>query len=319
MLPPVLIIDGLNLFFRHFSANPTMTEYGSHAGGVVGFLKTVQNLLALTGPSSVNVIWESGGSPRRKNIFPGYKSGRKPQKLNRFYENDIPETLENVDDQIQLLISLMKNLPIKQFYVQDCEADDIIGFLVKNIFKSSPVVIVSSDRDLYQLISKNVVQWTLGRQKFINSKSVVEEYGVHPENFCTVRSFNGDSSDNIPGIAGAGFKVMSKRFPELSKSEFVSVDNIVEKSKKLFENSKLKIYNNIVQEQNIAKRNWKLMYLDSHNLAAHQAKMAIDLWESQIPNTNKLNFSRIILKFGLKKFDIDSFFLDFKNNLRSVK
>jgi 5'-3' exonuclease len=319
MQPPVLMIDGLNLFFRHFAANPTMSNSGSHAGGIVGFLRTVQNLVSMTGPRELVVVWESGGSSRRRSIFPQYKSGRKPQKLNRFYEDDIPETLENVDDQIQLLISLMKNLPIKQFYVKDCEADDIIGFLVKNALREDPVVIVSSDRDFHQLINRNVVQWTLGRKKFINCKSVLEEYGVHPENFCTVRCFNGDGSDNISGISGAGFKVMSKRFPELANSQFVSVEDIIKKSKEMIENSKLKIYSNIIDEQDLVRRNWKLMYLDSSNLAAHQAKMAIDLWESEIPKLNKLNFSRTIIKFGLNKFDTESFFLDFKNNIRRTQ
>lgn len=318
MHPPILLVDGLNLFFRHFAANPTITDSGSPAGGVVGFLRSIQQLTSLAGPSEILVVWESGGSIRRRSIFPNYKMGRKPQKLNRFYDDDLPETLENVDDQISLLISLMKNLPIKQFYVKDCEADDVIGFLARNVTKDNPVVIVSSDRDLHQLINKNVVQWTPGRKKFVNSKAAVEEYGIHPINFCTARSFCGDSSDNIDGIDGAGFKILAKRFPELSSSEFISVEDIIEKSKKLFENSKLKIYNNIISGQEISRRNWRLMYLDTNNLAAHQVKMIHDLWEQEAPKFNKLNFTRIMIKFGIKKFDIDSFFLDIKNNIRSA-
>ena len=319
MRPPLMVIDGLNLFFRHFAANPTMSDNGSHAGGIVGFLRAMQHLVSLVGPREMVVVWESGGSSRRRALFPDYKKGKRPHKLNRFYDDDIPETLENLDDQVSLLISLLRFLPVRQIYVPDCEADDIIGYIAKHLAREEPAVVVSSDRDLHQLICSRVVQWTPGRKKFVNSKSVIDEYGIHPVNFCTARAFGGDTSDGIPGVQGAGFKTLSKRFPELGGNEFVSVESIIEISRsRLLEKPRLKLYDSIVSEADVAARNWRLMYLDTSNLAAHQVKSLVDSWEQPAPGMQKLQFVRAMGRFGIKKFDADYLFADFKANIRST-
>ena len=94
--------------------------------------------------------------------------GRKPQKLNRFYGNDIPDTVENRNYQLAFTIELLKHTPVKQLYIDSCEADDIIGYLAKNTFRDEAVVIASSDKDYYQLINENVTQWSPGQKKFIS-------------------------------------------------------------------------------------------------------------------------------------------------------
>ena len=81
---PVLILDGLNVFYRHWAANPTMDTNGEHVGGVVGFLKGIQLLCERYQPSDVIVTWEGGGSNRRRAVDSSYKSGRRPAKLNLF-------------------------------------------------------------------------------------------------------------------------------------------------------------------------------------------------------------------------------------------
>lgn len=319
MQPPLMVIDGLNLFFRHFAANPTMSDNGSHAGGIVGFLRSLQHLTSIVGPREIAVIWESGGSSRRRALFPQYKQGKRPHKLNRFYDDEIPDTVENLDDQVSLLISLLRFLPVRQVYVPDCEADDIIGYLVKNLVREGPIVVVSSDRDLHQLISPRVVQWTPGRKKFVNSRAIVEEYGIHPTNFCTARAFGGDPSDGIPGVHGAGFKVLSKRFPDLTTPEFVSVEDIVRKAQEAVVKSKLKLYDAIISDRDIAKRNWRLMYLDISNVSGHQVKALHDCWELPIPAMRKFDFVRAMTRFGIKKFDSDYLFADMKANIRSAE
>ena len=85
---PLLIIDSLNLFTRHFIANPTISENGNHIGGIVGFLKAIQLLSERFSPSDIYVVWEGGGSPRRRAIQSSYKDMRRPQRLNRFYSED---------------------------------------------------------------------------------------------------------------------------------------------------------------------------------------------------------------------------------------
>ena len=74
---PVMIVDGMNLFIRNFIANPLMAE-GQHVGGAVGFLQSLGSLITQHRPTECVVVWEGGGSLRRRQIFPGYKGRRKP-------------------------------------------------------------------------------------------------------------------------------------------------------------------------------------------------------------------------------------------------
>ena len=108
-----LLVDGLNVFMRHFAANPTTSGNGESVGGVVGFLRGLKNLIDMFGPRNVIVVWEGGGSPRRRAIDPNYKQSRRPVKLNRWYD-EIPSTVGNRNDQINLLIQFLRFGPIKQ-------------------------------------------------------------------------------------------------------------------------------------------------------------------------------------------------------------
>ena len=92
---PILIIDGMNAFVRSYAAYPSMSSHGYQVGGCVGFLKTLRKLVSEISPSSVYVVWEGGGSQRRRNLYADYKMNRKPEKLNRFYEDDIPDSDDN--------------------------------------------------------------------------------------------------------------------------------------------------------------------------------------------------------------------------------
>ena len=185
---------------RHFAANPSVSENGEHIGGSVGFLKGVQLLIDNFHPEKLYVIWEGGGSARRRSIYKGYKSGRRPVKLNRFYEADIPDTVGNRNYQINLTTKLLGLSGIPQLYVSDCEADDVIGYLSKNKLKNENLIIVSSDKDYYQLLEKNRVKiWSPGQKKILTTESVRERFGIPVENFCVARCFCGDGSDGLPG------------------------------------------------------------------------------------------------------------------------
>ena len=314
--PPNLLIDGLNLFYRHFVANPSMSSFGYPVGGALGFLKNLQSLIRDIGPKNVTVVWESGGSSRRRAIYPAYKSKKRPRKLNRFYDEDIPETVENLDDQFSFLLLALKKVPIKQLYVQDCEADDIIGYVLRNLIRNEHSIIASSDRDLMQLIDSKTVQWNPAKKSYANQRTVLEEFGVMPCNLCTVRSFVGDPSDGIDGVPGAGFSTMVKRFPILTSKEFVSVEQIIEDSERTKQSSKVKIYEKIFEHADLARRNWRLMYLDTSNLSGTQIQFANELWDQSIPKPNKMMFLKILMKYGVNNFDADSFFNDFRLNIR---
>ena len=305
---PVLVVDGLNLFTRHFVVNPTMSSHGHHIGGTVGFLKGLRLLTEKLVPSRVIVVWEGGGSPRRRAIYPDYKAGRRPQKLNRFY-SDIPDTVQNRDYQLALTIEALNHVPINQIYISDCEADDIIAYIARHMLSEEEIVIVSSDKDLYQLINERVVQWSPGQKKFITKNTVKEKFGVAPKNMCAVRCFVGDQSDGLSGVKGAGFKSMVKRFPSLALEEDVLITDIIDEAHEMADKSKVKLYKNICQESDIVERNWKLMYLDTKNLSGTQIQKLSGIINSFQPTKNKMGLMRLLIRESVQDFDVDSFFM----------
>ena len=161
-----LIVDAYNLFIRHYVANPTMSKNGDQIGGIVGFYNNLTKLIDKTNARDVYVIWEGGGSVRKKNIYTNYKRQSRPVKLNRYYE-DIPDTLQNRNYQIKTLIKFLDNFPVTQIYVEGSEADDVIGYLCKYRFKSRSKVIVSSDHDFYQLLDKLTVLYSPTLKDFV--------------------------------------------------------------------------------------------------------------------------------------------------------
>ena len=309
---PILIIDGLNCFFRHFVANPSLSENGDPVGGIVGFLKGLQLLLERYNPSRVIVVWEGGGSPRRRSIDPNYKMGRRPEKLNRFYSEDIPDTVSNRNEQLAKLVKILRCTPIFQFYVSDCEADDVIARLANVNFKDENCVIVSTDKDLYQLVSNRVRQWSPGQKAELGIDAILDKFGIHPNNFCVARCFIGDGSDGLKGVPGAGFKAMSKRFPELKTSSFVSVEDILTLCRDRREQKRLKLYDSIISEEEVVKKNWKLMYLGNGNLSASHIKKIDDIIDVQTPKRDKLGFMRCLIQLCIKNFDTDKLFMTFR-------
>ncbi len=309
---PVLIIDGLNLFTRHFVVNPTMSQNGHHLGGFVGFLKGIRLLSERCNPEQIVVVWEGGGSSRRRAIFSDYKQGRRPQKLNRYYD-DIPDTVGNRNRQVALLVEALKHVPVRQMYVTECEADDAIAYMTRYHYREKKCVVVSSDKDLYQLINERVTQWSPGQKAYITSEKVKMKFGVSVSNFVTARSFIGDPSDGIKGVPHAGFKSLAKRFPELHDDEHISVREIVSAARMLSESKRLKILESIVENEEVACTNWKLMYLDIKNLSAKQIekiRYSLDAFE---PKRNKIALMRMLAREGVNNFDVDSYYVAVKN------
>tara|TARA_Y100001938_G_scaffold150668_1_gene242720 strand:+ start:557 stop:1477 length:921 start_codon:yes stop_codon:yes gene_type:complete len=304
---------------RHFVVNPTLNESGLHVGGVVGFLNSIKFLSNRVGPSRIIVAWEGGGSSRRRAIFKEYKQGRRPQKLNRYYQDDLPDTVENRDNQISLIISLLRNTAVEQVYVDDCEADDIIGYMSKYRFSESRVVIASSDKDMYQLLDNKTIQWSPGQKKFITKNDVKEKFGISSTNFCTARCFVGDPSDGLPGVPRVGFASLSKRFPQLYEEDFVSVAQIIKSAKNEVEKSDLQVYTNIVENQAISKRNWRLMFLDIKNLSESQIRKIENVLSDENKTLNKMALVKQLSKEGIKNFDVDSFYSSVSSNLRSTR
>jgi DNA polymerase-1 len=313
---PILIVDGLNLFTRHFIANPTMTKKGEPAGGVMGFVKALAWLVDDIFPSKVVVVWEGGGSARKRAIFSDYKQKRRPQKLNRFYE-DMPNTVQNRNWQVATTVALLRFLPVHQIYVENVEGDDVIGYICKYRFQNENKIILSSDKDFYQLLDENTQIYTPTGKKYVNTDIVLEKFQITPNNFCTAKALCGDPSDNVPGIKGVGFKSLAKRFPELGSLEDVSISDIIKEATSRRTPKGPKIYQRIEEGADVIKRNWKLMYLGSSTMSASQIKKVNASFDTFNPKHDKIGLLRKLVGEGLSTLEADRLFFTFSSVLKT--
>lgn len=299
---PVLLIDAMNLFVRSFCAYPTMSVHGYQMGGTIGFLKTLTRICNDVSPTQVIICWEGGGSTKRRGIYSEYKMNRKPEKLNRFYEDDIPESSKNRSHQIQVLLALMKHTPIYQVYAANTEGDDVIAYLAKGRYKNLNKIIVSSDKDMYQLLDDPTTRiYNLHKKTYVLADDVYEEFKVLASNFALAKTLCGDPSDNIPGVKGLGYKSLVRRIPIIGLEHDITLDKIFDYCEA---HKKESIhYRRILESKSDIKRNWRLVYLDDHTLSSDQASKVDHVLDTFKLISEKMEFMRILAREGVNDFD----------------
>ena len=310
----VMLVDAYNLFTRHYVAHPGMSKNGEQVGGIVGFFNNLVRLVERTNPEHVYVVWESGGSKRKRDLYPDYKKGKRPAKLNRYYE-DIPDTVQNRNFQIKMLVSLMSKFPITQIYVEDAEADDAIGYIAKYKLSNRNKIVISSDHDFYQLISEKLIVWSPTLKAFVNTQKVIDRFGIHPNNFCLAKSISGDSSDNIPGIKGVSFKTLAKYFPKFSKPDNYLIEDFLSDVEELKKTKKLKILERLscTLEQNTIYRNWKLVHLDVNNLVHSQIQKIDEKVENSKLTVDNIGAHKLLNEHGIVNIDLFKAKMLFRN------
>ena len=303
----ILLVDAYGVFVRHYQANPSISTQGYHIGGVVGFLRTLQWTIRKHFVSKVYVVWEGGGSPFRRSLFSEYKNKRRPLRMNQFFEQEIDDSYASRNRQIRNILNLVNSIPICQVYVPDCEADDVIAYLGKYIHPDATKIILSSDRDFYQLLDSNTTICTVSRKKMVSDTDVLEDFSISAQNFCLARAIIGDRSDGIDGVKGAGFKTVAKRFPFLAEERDVLIDEVINFCRDQGD-SKIKLYNRVLEAENLITRNWKLMYLDVGILSHTQITQIDTTVKNFTPVCDKMEFMRKIIACGMNQFDVDQFF-----------
>jgi len=321
---PIVIIDGLNIFLRMFMANEAVNGDSEPIGGVYGFLRFLDTTLYRWSPSKVIVVWEQGGaSPRRKKIYPEYKENR--SKIKSYSKNDIKEVikndLENRVKQLTMLSNMLKLTPVCQIFIKETECDDIIGYLIRSVYQQDNAlkIIMSSDKDFYQLLDQeNVVIYDPAKKITIDHSYVLDKFQIHPRQICLARTIAGDPSDNIEGVPGVGLKTLSKRFKCLQEaSKDITLDDLLVESQSLLKaNQKLQAPKDIIASEEVIRRNWKLMYLNSSNLAAYQIEKIHGTLEQHEPKLDKFGLIKEATKNKLNiPFDFNNFCNLLKQNL----
>lgn len=295
----VLFVDGLNMFFRCWSTNPTMNEDGEHTGGMVGFLKSLGAVIRQENPTRVVIIFDGkGGSQKRKKLFPNYKVGRKVKfRVNRQYSDMMSEEDEQVSLRRQLssLANILDVLPITTMIYDNIEADDVIGYLSKQIIKENEgALILSSDKDFLQLVSDNINVWNPLKKQKVDKDKLKELYGIHAENFIWYRVMDGDVSDNINGVKGCGLKTLLKRLPELESDTRLTIDELMGLAEK--QKNDYKVFQTILDSKEIIERNFQLMQLDDPDISGITKLKIHDRFNEPIEQLDKMKF----IGFGMK-------------------
>lgn len=296
----VLIIDGLNTFIRAYSSSPSLNANGEHVGGISGFLLSMGHAIKMIDPTRVVVVFDGkGGSTKRRQLYPNYKSNRKVTiRLNR------AEAVDKEDNQLQQLIRLidyLETLPITVITLDGSEADDIIAYIANEylIAEESHAFIMSSDKDFLQLVSPTTHVWSPTKKKLYYEDDVYAEYGIIPQNFAVFRALDGDSSDNIPGAPGLAPKTIMKRFPRLTEQCTTDLDEFFEYARSLAVDTKVKVYNNVILHEEDIRLYHKIMQLHESMLNATTKMRATDLMNTQVQKLAKMKFHQLLVEDGM--------------------
>ena len=293
----VLLIDGLNTFIRVFSAIPTTNEDGIHVRGIVGFLRSLAFTINMVRPTRTIIVFDGkGGSTRRRKIFPQYKMGRKmSHRLNRSNESLTREEEKRMMIfQLNRCVEYLECLPLTIINMDNIEADDVIGYCSKHIFKDTKTTIMSTDKDFLQLVDNNTRLYSPTKKKMYDEDKVFEEYGIYPNNFLLYRIMDGDKSDSIPGIRGAGLKTLVKHFPWLETKHTYTIDDVLKSASN--KKDKVKLCELISNSEDQLHLNKKLMDLDDLNISSNSKLKIQNYTSNSIQRLVKHKFQRMFLE-----------------------
>ena len=224
------LIDGSGYIFRAYYALPPLSRKsdGLPTGAVSGFCSMLFKLLedsraddSKERPTHFAVIFDSARKNFRNEIYKDYKANRS-------------EAPEDLAPQFEYIRKSVKAFNLPSIELLNFEADDLIATYAKQITKlGAKVTIISSDKDLMQLVSKDIRLYDPMKSKIIGEKEVIEKFGVKPSQVIDVQSLAGDSSDNIPGVPGIGIKTAAELI-----NKYKNLDTLLNKASEIKQNKR---------------------------------------------------------------------------------
>ena len=224
------LIDGSGYIFRAYYALPPLSRKsdGLPTGAVSGFCSMLFKLLEDARsdesdfrPTHFAVIFDSARKNFRNEIYQEYKANR-------------AEAPEDLAPQFEYIRKSVKAFNLPSIELLNYEADDLIATYAKQIVKlGAKVTIISSDKDLMQLVSKDIRLYDPMKSKLMGEKEVFEKFGVKPDQVIDVQSLAGDSSDNVPGVPGIGIKTAAELI-----NKYKNLDNLLSKASEIKQNKR---------------------------------------------------------------------------------
>ena len=244
-IPTLYLIDGSGFIFRAFHALPMMTRAdGTPVNAVMGFCNMLNRLQNEVKAVHAAVIFDAARKTFRNDIYPEYKAHR-------------PEAPEELRPQFAIVREAARAFGFPSIESEGFEADDLIATYAKAARAQNwNVVIVSSDKDLMQLIKDGVALQDPLKNKPIGEAEVFEKFGVPPHQVIDVQALAGDSSDNIPGAPGIGVKTAAQLI-----QEYGNLENLLERAGEIKQNKRRETLQNFAEQIRISK---KLVTLDEN-------------------------------------------------------
>lgn len=249
---PVYLVDGSGYIFRAFYAvAPLTAKDGFPTNALFGFIRMLLKTIKEAGSPHMAVVFDAGRKTFRNDLYAEYKANR----------TECPEDLLKQMPYFRQIAKALGFLVLEQ---PGFEADDIIGTLTKRLTKAGhPVVIVSGDKDLMQLVTDEVVIWDTMKDKRSGPKEVEEKFGVPPEKVVEVLALMGDTSDNIPGVDGVGPKTATQLI-----QKFGDVSGVINGTEALLADSSIrnrkKIADVLVSSVDTLKLSRRLVEIDTN-------------------------------------------------------
>lgn len=311
----LVLIDGNSILNRAFygimGSKMLTTKDGKYTNAVYGFLAILFKVLDDTKPDYIAVAFDLKAPTTRHKMYEGYKANRKGMP------NELAE-------QMPIVKEILTDMNITIIEKETYEADDILGTLSKTAEKKGiDVVIVSGDRDTFQLASNKVTiripHTKVGKTEvdYFDEEAIVEKYGIKPKQLIEVKGLMGDTSDNIPGVSGIGEKTAL----ELIK-KYKTIDGLYKAIDEKKDDLKPKTKEKLVNDKEMA-------YL-SRTLGTINREVPLDnkIEDLKIKEWNKekvtekfkeLNFNRFMERFNLKEKSTESEGIDLSKDLFKTK
>jgi DNA polymerase-1 len=273
----LFLVDGSSYIYRAFFAiRGLSTSMGFPTNAIFGFTSMIMSIIRNHQPEYMAICFDAKGPTFRHELYNQYKANR-------------PEMPDTLIPQIPYIKAIVNGFRIPVFEKEGYEADDIIGTIVRSLHREGiEVVIVSGDKDLFQLIQDGVISLDTMKNRSLDSKGIEKLYGIRPDQMVDLMALMGDPIDNIPGVPGIG----EKKALGLIR-EFGSLENLLENLEKVKDRRSKESLKAYADQARLSKR---LAQIDCH------VPIEVNINDFRLPEPDIQELRRIFKELEFTKF-----------------
>lgn len=290
---PFIIIDGNNMAYRSAAVTNLTNRAGQSVAVPFGVIRSIRFIIEFFRPRGIAIVWDEGRHPLRVDMLTEYKrSASKKRNKGQFEDKDMFVTMK-------IAQRLVKLLGIPQYQFEDNEADDIIAKMTEQL---NDVIIISSDKDFYQLLSNNVSVYNPISNNLYTPLNFMEltSFPFGLEEYMEYHILLGDKSDNIPGVPGVGKKTASDLI-----AKYKSISKTIKAITSSPESFPKRV-RNIIEKSAIKQLDMNREMIDLKRFANN-----IKLGANLLKDNPKSNYKKFKIVVGKKRLDFKSILNDF--------